>query len=100
MIVIDLWNHNREWRCAKQIGFREIVPKTSAKSDKLCLPQKVGFLGESQKCNIFTTFLLKKCLFIYTYWHFGNAKKPYFRTKKALYIGICQFYVLLLSERP
>ncbi len=35
-----------------------------------------------------------------TYWHFGSAKKPNFRTKKAPYIGICQFKVLLLSGTP
>ena len=56
--------------------------------------------GDGLNTNIFTTFLLKKCLFIYTYWHFGSAKKPNFRTKKAPYIGICQFKVLLLAGRP
>ena len=53
-----------------------------------------------QNTNIFTTFLLINVLFIYTYWHFGSVKKLYFRTKKAPYIGICKFKVLLLSGRP
>lgn len=52
------------------------------------------------KVQHFYHIFLKKCLFTYTYWHFGNAKTPYFRTEKAPYIGICQFCVLLLSERP
>ncbi len=62
--------------------------------------KKIANNGDGLNTNIFTTFLLKKCLFIYTYWHFGSAKKPYLRTKKAPYIGICQFNVLLLSGRP
>ena len=48
-----------------------------------------------QNTNIFTTFLLINVLFIYTYWHFGSVKKPNSRTKKAPYIGICKFKVLL-----
>ena len=62
--------------------------------------KKIANNGDGLNTNIFTTFLLKKCLSIYTYWHFGSAKKPNFRTKKAPYIGICQFKVLLLSGRP
>ena len=62
--------------------------------------KKIANNGDGLNTNIFTTFLLKKCLFIYTYWHFESAKKPNFRTKKAPYIGICQFKVLLLSGRP
>ena len=61
--------------------------------------KKIANNGDGLNTNIFTTFLLKKCLFIYTYWHFGSAKKPNFQTKKAPYIGICQFKVLLLSGR-
>ena len=37
---------------------------------------------------------------MYTYWHFGSAKKPYFRTKKAPHIGIYKLIDLLLSGRP
>ena len=65
-----------------------------------CEIEKIANNGDGLNTNIFTTFLLKKCLFIYTYWHFGSAKKPNFRTKKAPYIGICQFKVLLLSGTP
>ena len=61
--------------------------------------KKIANNGDGLNTNIFTTFLLKKCLFIYTYWHFGSEKKPNFQTKKAPYIGICQFKVLLLSGR-
>ena len=60
--------------------------------------KKIANNGDGLNTNIFTTFLLKKCLFIYTYWHFGSAKKPNFQTKKAPYIGICQFKVLLLRQ--
>ncbi len=56
--------------------------------------------GELYNSNIFTTFLLKKCLFIYTYWHFESEKKPCFRIKITPYIGICNLSVLLLSGTP